>query len=528
MNFRREKKRGAVDAVSRLSGRHFRHVHKNKKNVLNLKERRIFAFFRMHGKKIAATSAVVVLFIGILGYWFSGSAKIAYFYPSSCLGGWENPQNAQGIPDLKSGANADEFIRENSAVLPGDSSGQIFCGGFQGEPLDGMDVVRGVLRFSISTKEKTLPEPPVFVEEIKDDVILESDAVEVQDLESGENIIPDTSENISPDIFIQEPEEIPSLEEIVPIEGGETQSNIFSRVLSFLYPISLAHAEDEDVLFNEIGEENIVSDYMGENIVDGDSANTGDIDEKLWEIFYTFDGKEWISLAKIGKGEWYDFSVEIPEFRLQNLATFQVGIQRIFSPEEISDLYLDGMILEVEYESSENGYITLPLEYTNPNFSSGEILDIKSAEGFTVVKTNLEGIQLILFLEDERAIFLAKNIPIKSDIPFGIKGNRIFWGTEENEIRSFDVEEKKFVSFSDVQENLNGGLIFEFSNSPWRAILRDGEIYFWSNITGEVFSDDDSGIKEIFRQNHLNSLPLTREDILHIYPEFNSEIIQNE
>jgi len=55
-------------------------------------------------------------------------AEVADFYPSTCLGEWENPSNAQGEPETF-GMVAPVFNASNSAVYAASSS-QIFCGGF--------------------------------------------------------------------------------------------------------------------------------------------------------------------------------------------------------------------------------------------------------------------------------------------------------------------------------------------------------------------------------------------------------------
>jgi hypothetical protein len=71
----------------------------------------------------------------IMGNYVSpkSSADSAVFYPSSCLGGWINPQKVEGVPDVEGNADQEKFTQENSAVLPTGTNADIYCGGFSGE-----------------------------------------------------------------------------------------------------------------------------------------------------------------------------------------------------------------------------------------------------------------------------------------------------------------------------------------------------------------------------------------------------------
>ena len=87
-------------------------------------------FWRQH--KIAIVATLVVLFTGVFTrYVLIGFASTVDFYPSSCLGNWENVQNALGKPDVGDGSPASAFTSLNSAVF-GTSTAQMFCGNFSG------------------------------------------------------------------------------------------------------------------------------------------------------------------------------------------------------------------------------------------------------------------------------------------------------------------------------------------------------------------------------------------------------------
>lgn len=94
-----------------------------------------------------------VLCIALLFTALPARADIITFYPSSCLGGWVNPEHAQGqfsVLDREDSTlfgDAATFSRENSAVLEG-SAAQIFCGGFKADVPEDANVSGFTLIFS--------------------------------------------------------------------------------------------------------------------------------------------------------------------------------------------------------------------------------------------------------------------------------------------------------------------------------------------------------------------------------------------
>ena len=72
-----------------------------------------------------------VAFFSVIGLrFFLTKADVADFYPTACLGTWQNSQNAQGTPEnLSIGFASSTFNASNSAIFSVPST-QIFCGGF--------------------------------------------------------------------------------------------------------------------------------------------------------------------------------------------------------------------------------------------------------------------------------------------------------------------------------------------------------------------------------------------------------------
>lgn len=104
-----------------------------KKKVWKLEvSRSSFTRFLGRYKKILVAVLAVTVVGLVTRSILVGFASTADFYPSSCLGNWENVQNALGKPDLPSGADATDFTTFNSAIM-GTSTAQMFCGNFSGD-----------------------------------------------------------------------------------------------------------------------------------------------------------------------------------------------------------------------------------------------------------------------------------------------------------------------------------------------------------------------------------------------------------
>src|SRR5258708_4580377 len=103
------------------------------------------------------------LIIGISGF-LSGFARasIATFYPTTCLGSWEHPENVQGEPSLPTDAPASDFNLSNSAHMKS-SSGALYCGGFKGEIPNNTKPIHFKVSFHLSVDDGSVihkePEP---------------------------------------------------------------------------------------------------------------------------------------------------------------------------------------------------------------------------------------------------------------------------------------------------------------------------------------------------------------------------------
>jgi len=87
-------------------------------------------FFRGH--KMGIIAVLALIFAGIAArYALVGFASTVDFYPSLCMGSWQNVQNVLGKPDLPLDAPSSSFTALNSAIFV-TSTDQVFCGNFLG------------------------------------------------------------------------------------------------------------------------------------------------------------------------------------------------------------------------------------------------------------------------------------------------------------------------------------------------------------------------------------------------------------
>ncbi len=105
-------------------------------------------------KKHIKVAVIITMISMIIGYIISpkGQAEVATFYPSSCLGGWNNPQHAEGESQVKNNDSSELFVVENSAVLPKETYAEIYCGGFTGEVEQNTQPIKMMVSFSWAAK----------------------------------------------------------------------------------------------------------------------------------------------------------------------------------------------------------------------------------------------------------------------------------------------------------------------------------------------------------------------------------------
>lgn len=132
-------------------------------------------------KKHIKVVVIITLILMIIGYFISpkGQAEVAVFYPSSCLGGWNNPQNAEGEPEAKVNDDQSLFTLQNSAILPKETFAEIYCGNFVGAIEQNTKPTKMIITLSWSTKDQTATLQEVAAASTSDTVLLGASSTEI-------------------------------------------------------------------------------------------------------------------------------------------------------------------------------------------------------------------------------------------------------------------------------------------------------------------------------------------------------------
>ncbi|MDP2856134.1 MAG: hypothetical protein Q8N90_03400, partial [bacterium] len=388
-------------------------VFSRKNKVVRLKERvlkievsakKIKESFRNHRTRFILVG-VFALFVMVAGYFLlSGKADVVYFYPSNCLGGWENPQNAQGQPEVEPDAQAESFNANNSAVLR-NAVAQIFCGDFQAEAPADSQPTKVLLKLSwliknpipeenpIATSTDVLipefplasPEPtPVVVEPSVHYGASPTSTIEITPEPTPAptlEITPETSPtpiSFWKKIFLPvsaqevsvtptpeptpEPTPAPTIEltstptpepTITPTPNPTPEPTLTptSSVAESIAP-SNSPLEPTLELISEPTAVPLESETVTPTLEPTEEA-TPEPPATFLQISYTLDGSNWNQLAKINFDNWQNLEMEIPITSWDDLVNLQISIQTLPTVDSLPDIYLDGLWLEVEYGEKE-------------------------------------------------------------------------------------------------------------------------------------------------------------------------------
>ena len=329
-------------------------------------------------------------------YFFKpAGAQTAVFYPTTCLGGWQNTEKAAGAPEVVDGLSAD-YNDENSASVF-NSVAEIFCGGFEGEiPADAFHE-RVILNFSWTLEEieeeGEAPPDKGDTGGLDSEISPDSSSEGGQTL-SGEETV-DLDSEIPPDLPLSGEETMEDVPEEVPAEETqepdqpETDPSAAEEPVSFLENsfYSVAYAQEteeiteieeiteteeetniEETTEEEIGNEEIVEEEIIEeenqetsNEAELEATNNdeedllsqeiSDFSDTIIEVRYTLDGEEWKSLGYVEAiNNEVNFELPIEEFgTLDDLKNVQIALRTLSTFDIPPKIYLDAMWLEVEY-----------------------------------------------------------------------------------------------------------------------------------------------------------------------------------
>lgn len=105
------------------------------------------------------------------------------------------------------------------------------------------------------------------------------------------------------------------------------------------------------------------------------------------------------------------------------------------------------------------------------------------------------------------------------DSPLGVKDGYVFWLSEDRSlVFAYNLATKEIKSQSvppyDVSRGERGEVVFE--GIPWKVILGVDSFMFFSEQTGEVFSDENSSVAEALRQKFKLDNKLDKEELSNL------------
>jgi len=369
--------------------------------------------FNQNKKIIFSFLGIFVLIFLIARYLYLIKAETVEVYPSSCLGGWQNPQNAAGKPDLNKDAPASSFNKNNSAYLSNAIS-QIYCGNFEGSsPESNLQIKRAYLTFSwlvlSQEEEQSLISNSSFIQEIN---IENSSTIQVVNpisnsvsntttetsIENQAQTSTDNSSQTQTETQTQNPTEnsttpqnptsetqTPQTSEPETQNPAPNQENppiinflpklLFSKVfaeenLTSTLKIDQQSTTNQNIFdlsnttntLNNTSEQNKTSSLENTSTQEN-STNTEDLNQNnnqiripqdaFLEVLYTLDSQNWKHLGFVTKLNWKNLELDIPEVNFDNLSNLQISLKSIVS-DFAPTIYLDGMILNIEYENNQS------------------------------------------------------------------------------------------------------------------------------------------------------------------------------
>jgi hypothetical protein len=273
----------------------------------------------------------------------------------------------------------------------------------------------------------------------------------------------------------------------------------------------------------------------------------------LFDIHYTLDGQNWNYLGSVNENNWQNLSFEIPvaEASLRygaspkvepgtrpkvSLALLQgwldiskIQIKINSYPDTDYYLYLESMWLEVDYVSKVEEITPEDTSILNKNLSLDQnvdylkIIKIKGISNNKILSVLNKGELWFLDLIKEKQVKISDDIDVNFDI--GIKVNHAFWLSKDRNkvyymnLNSLTIKEKTL-----ERADFSQRIYLPFPDLNLTLVLEGNNLYFQIPQIGEVFSDENSIVKDNFiRVFGLNKL-LNEEELDNLgYYENSSE-----
>ncbi len=337
---------------------------------------RIFEFTKLHPIELG------VLFVAaFLIYSFTARGSALVFHPATCVGGWQNAQNAQGVPELTAGADVAEFTPANSALFVGGVQ-SIDCNTFSGiQAPEGTAIEALSLSFSLGVKKVSISANP----EGENPAPIDGGVQLILNPDGSSSGSPATDTPVAPSEPIVLPEQSvtpPPAE--APVENpvpsvNSTQQDANSPVVpptapaengpqsSWLVPVARAQEASDSVQAIDIVQSSL----------------------PLGRISYSFDGSVWYDLGMFNEKSFANLVYQIPVLQTPvidgasstthgpeisswaDLSKLHIRIDSdVLTLDTRYEVYLDGVSLEASYTEVPRTTEVAPIQTTSSSASS--------------------------------------------------------------------------------------------------------------------------------------------------------------
>lgn len=331
---------------------------------------------------------VGVLVVALIAFFISReafiTAEVVDFYPTTCLGSWENPERAQGEPETFKFPEK-QLDSDNSAFLD-KAQGDIYCGQFLAGDYVGEGDIKGVgltlIWNVVGLPEVVLPEatvPATSTEELTPEDNSSTPKEEVVE-ENKEESNPPTEEVTPPSslnrFFVplvlaqsEEPVVNPPAESSAPVVDSIVEAAPVTETAEEPKPEPVVQSKpaggdsgneesksETTASESEAGvvgatEEVKIGEVLAEPVTEIIYQAPQVVDENFLRVSYSRNGQEWIEIEKISAKNWFHYTVPLPINSWEDLRKVQIKIEGVPSTlGTFPEVYLDGMFVEVQYE----------------------------------------------------------------------------------------------------------------------------------------------------------------------------------
>ena len=426
------------------------------------KRRTMQALLAVPYRVILASVLLICLVGGFVILKNVGNAEVAMYYPTACLGGWANPQLAEG--EFKS---IEVVNAENSAMYAGGEQ-TIFCGSFKGSLLENVELDTVTLTLGLSQVELNQAALSGYIEtpQLQTEAGASEQQVPSAETESAPTAtgtaetevtpVPTaaSAEESAPEAITPEvpasavPESTPAVVE------PSAWHRVKDSVVSWLIATARAQEAEQVAATEAVGTTSDVpatqSDApTAETVIPSpvnDSAAAAPVDDSVegqtgpsatpsvgesvtsteadvFSVRYSVDGSTWKELGTVGL-RTFSKTFSVPVLTLPELAQMQVSIVPIAQVSLAAPVFLNGMRLDVIY--AEKGVRTPPTPDTDV------LLDVKSSGDISLLKVqNNERDTVSLWVYDRKGTpqwqYVAAPNEVSISFPIALLGSYAFW-----------------------------------------------------------------------------------------------------